>query len=208
MKRAIGIILLVVAFQQVQAQKRVSLDLMKGSSLTILGKSNIVPFKIFLKGDSFPSGKLSLVTTEKENKIFLNDGQLSVNVNDFTSDNRMALRDFKKLVKSESFPEIKLEITSLDLQRKSCGKAFGGIANSVLTITGVSKQYIIPLNLESCSDFYTAEGRVKLSIRDFGLNPPVEMMGLIKVSEWIEIVFNVNLNIYGPEESNALASAK
>ena len=208
MKRAIGIILLVVAFQQVQAQKRVSLDLMKGSSLTILGKSNIVPFKIFLKGDSFPSGKLSLVTTEKENKIFLNDGQLSVNVNDFTSDNRMALRDFKKLVKSESFPEIKLEITSLDLQRKSCGKAFGGTANSVLTITGVSKQYIIPLNLESCSDFYTAEGRVKLSIRDFGLNPPVEMMGLIKVSEWIEIVFNVNLNIYGPEDSNALASAK
>jgi hypothetical protein len=57
------------------------------------------------------------------------------------------------------------------------------------------------------NEYYT-QGRVKLSIKDFGLTPPVEMMGLIKVSEWIEVAFNLNLSlvILNPDR-NSIAQA-
>jgi len=41
----------------------------------------------------------------------------------------------------------------------------------------------------------------KISIRDFGLTPISQMMGLIKVSEWIDIDFHMICKITTSEES-------
>lgn len=66
-----------------------------------------------------------------------------------------------------------------------------GNAYANITITGITKQYCFPISSDSDGENYFLNGRKNISIRDFGLIPPVEMMGLIKVSEWIDLDFHI-----------------
>ncbi len=65
-------------------------------------------------------------------------------------------------------------------------------ANVDLTITGQTKSYSIPFETHQNDSKIHLKGNKRISIRDFGLEPPITMMGLIKVSEWIEIQFSTD----------------
>jgi hypothetical protein len=174
------------------AQTLVSAEIQKNSSLTINGSTNIVPFKIYQNGDKLSRSKLSVVTTQNQNKIYVSQNQLSVVVKNFVSNNTMALKDFLKLLKSDTYPVLQVQLNYLDLQPLSDkGKAYNGEALVNITITGKTRHYSIPITFVSNGDVYTVNGNKKLSIRDFGLTPETKMMGLIKVSEWIDIDFHI-----------------
>lgn len=174
------------------AQTLVSAEIQKNSSLTINGSTNIVPFKIYQNGDKLSRSKLSVVTTQNQNKIYVSQNQLSVVVKNFVSNNTMALKDFLKLLKSDIYPVLQVQLNYLDLQPLSDkGKAYNGEALVNITITGKTRHYSIPITFVSNGDVYTVNGNKKLSIRDFGLTPETKMMGLIKVSEWIDIDFHI-----------------
>ena len=209
MRRVFQILLFIfLTFQQSNAQNEFSVELLKGSSLTINGNTNIVPFKIQLKGDNFPLKNISVSATHRENKIFVSENSFSIDVKKFTSENKMALRDFKKLIKSDRYPEILFEIASLEFENNHCDKESAGKATGYLIITGIKKEYNIFLSFNKLDNVYYVQGKVKLSIKDFGLTPPTEMMGLIKVSEWIDIAFNLNLSlIVLNQERSSIASA-
>ncbi len=174
------------------AQSLVSAEIQKNSSLTINGSTNLVSFKIFQKGDKLIRSKLSVVTTQNQNKIAVSQNQLSVVVKNFDSNNAMALKDFLKLLKSDNYPTLLVQLNYLDIQPMSeKGKTYTGEALVNITITGKTRYYSIPITFNSNSDVYTINGNKKLSIRDFGLTPETKMMGLIKVSEWIDIDFHI-----------------
>jgi hypothetical protein len=174
------------------AQTLVSAEIQKNSSLTINGSTNIIPFKIYQNGDKLSRSKLSVVTTQNQNKTLVSQNQLSVVVKNFDSNNAMALKDFLKLLKSDSYPILQVQLNYLDLQPISeKGKTYNGEALVNITITGKTKQYIIPITFNSNGDVYTVNGSKKLSIRDFGLIPETKMLGMIKVSEWIKIDFHI-----------------
>ena len=117
---------------------------------------------------------------------------MSIAVKDFTSNNKMALRDFLKLIKYKSYPFIQVQLNYIDLkQNADKSKLTKGNAYANITITGITKQYCFPISADSDGENYFLNGRKNISIRDFGLVPPVEMMGLIKVSEWIDLDFHI-----------------
>jgi hypothetical protein len=175
-----------------KAQTVVSAEIQKNSSLTIKGSTNIVPFKIYQNGDKLSRSKFSVITTQNQNKIFISQNQLSVIVKNFDSHNAMALKDFLKLLKSDTYPTLQVQLNYLDLHPISeKGKSYNGQALVNITITGVTKQYSIPITFVSNGNVYTVNGHRKLSIRDFGLTPESKMMGMIKVSEWIDIDFYI-----------------
>lgn len=174
------------------AQTLVSAEIQKNSSLTINGSTNIVPFKIYQNGDKLSRSKLSVVTTQNQNKIFVSQNQLSVLVKNFVSNNTMALKDFLKLLKSDTYPILQVQLNYLDLQPLSDQeKKYNGQALVNITITGKTRHYSIPITFTGNGDVYTVNGNKKLSIRDFGLTPQTKMMGMIKVSEWIDIDFHI-----------------
>lgn len=174
------------------AQTVVSAEIQKNSSLTIKGSTNIVPFKLYQNGDKLSRSKMTVLTTQNLNKIFVSQNQLSVIVKNFDSNNTMALKDFLKLLKSDLYPTLQVQLNYLDLQPLSeKGKMYNGQALVNITITGVSKQYSIPITFVSNGNVYTVNGHRKLSIRDFGLTPQSKMMGMIKVNEWIDIDFHI-----------------
>ena len=109
------------------AQNTFSVDLQKNSSITIHGTTNLLSFKLIQTGEKLTKRNFVISVSDSHNKIVLSQNEHSILVKDFTSENKMALRDF-------------------------------------------------------------------------GLDPPVEMMGLIRVSEWINIDFNIICRIsdYNP----------
>lgn len=183
------------------AQTLVSAEIQKNSSLTINGSTNIVSFKLYQNGDKLSKSKMSVVTTQNQNKIFVSQNQLSVVVKNFVSNNSMALRDFLKLLKSDTYPILQVQLNYLDLQPLSDkGKTYNGEALVNITITGKTRHYSIPITFVSNGDVYIINGSKKLSIRDFGLTPETKMMGMIKVSEWIDIDFHIICKIMNDGE--------
>jgi hypothetical protein len=193
MKRLISLLVLsFIIAQSATAQSLVSAEIQKNSALTITGSTNLVSFKIYQNGDKLSRSKLSVLTTRNQNKIFVSQNQLSVVVKNFVSNNAMALKDFLKLIKSDSFPTLQVQLNYLDLQ-PICekGKTYNGEALVNITITGKTRHYTIPITFTSNGDVYTVNGRKKLSILDFDLTPQHKMMGMIKVNEWIDIDFHI-----------------
>ena len=193
MKRLIS--LLVIWFlidPSSSAQTLVSAEILKNSSLTISGSTNIVSFKLFQNGEKLSRSKLTIAAAQSQNKITLSQNQLSVVVKNFVSNNPMALRDFLKLLKSDTYPTLQVQLNYLDLRPFSeKEESYSGNALVSITITGITRHYSIPISLNNIGDLYTVNGIKKLSIRDFGLTPQTKMMGVIKVNEWINIDFHM-----------------
>lgn len=174
-------------------------DIQKNSSIKINGTTNLLRFQLIQNGDKLSKRNFIINATQTQNKIFLNENEHSINVKDFNSSNKMALRDFLKLVEADSYPTIHIKLNYFEVDQKFNNKNISKANVSVdITITGKTKQYTIPVNSNHDNDIYTLKGIEKLNIRDFGLEPPVEMMGLIRVNEWINIEFNIicKINTY------------
>lgn len=174
-------------------QNRVVVELQKNSSLIIHGSTNIVPFSLIQKGEKLSRSEVIVNFSKNQNRVVLGQSVLSVEVNDFRSDNKMAQHDFRKLVKAELYPQIHLQVMSLEMQSGSENgrQAFSGNAVVSITITNVTRHYTIPFIVTNEKEIHVVDGKKRISIRDFGLEPPVQMMGLIKVSEWIDVDFHL-----------------
>jgi len=193
MKRTFIIFLfLITANIFVVAQTNVSVELDKNSTISIFGTTNLISFKLIQRGEKLTKKNFNITATLNKNKIYLSQNTYSILVTDFTSNNKMALRDFLKLVKSNTYPSFQVQLNYIDLILKTNKNDYlvGNVCVNI-TITGITKQYIIPISTVKNEDLYTLKGLKKVNIHDFGLTPPIEMMGLIRVNEWIEIDFNI-----------------
>lgn len=193
MKKNIGILILCfILSQSLSAQNWVPAEIQQSSSLTINGSTNLITFKLHQNDEKLSKSKLKVATTLSQNKTFLNQNQLSVVVKNFTSNNFIALREFFKLLKSDSYPTLQVQINFAEpLLISEKGQNYAGNAIISMTITGVTKQYSIPITLKSNGNLFILEGNKKLNIHDFGLYPEPKMMGLVIISEWIDIDFYV-----------------
>lgn len=174
------------------AQSTFSVELQKNSSLTINGTTNVIPFKLYQSGDKLLKRNFVITATQNQDRIVLNQNQQTIMVKSFSSENKMALRDFLKLVKADNYPNFHIQLNYFELQQKKSNADLSKANVSVnITITGKTKQYNIPITSYQVGDFYTLNGNEKINIRDFGLEPPTVMLGLIHVNEWINIDFHI-----------------
>lgn len=173
----------------------VKVELLKNSWLAINGTTNIVSFKLTHKGEKFQENTLTVSSTKQKNKLTLSPLSIPIQVKNFSSDNPMALRDFLKLIQATKYPTIKVQLHQLETNAKPEDTSTKGNVLVSISLTGVTKQYSIPYSSTKSTEGITVEGSKKFSIRDFGLEPPVEMLGMIKVSEWISIDFKINCKL-------------
>lgn len=101
----------------------------------------------------------------------------------------MAQRDFYKLLNADVYPEMFLEIEDLTYTQEN-GVYVGEVLIDI-TISDIKRGYKIPIEATIENNILKAKAKKKLSIRDFNLEPPTALMGMIKVSEWIEINLDI-----------------
>lgn len=163
----------------------VTVDVKDKSMLSIHGKSNVVDFKFDQPSKEFISNKLYVIASWKDDKIYLSQRTLEIPVKSFTSSNRMALRDFYKLVKSDQYPIMHIELDHIELADNTSTASGNAIID--VTIADVTKRYIFPVTTGKNGNNFTFDVKKEINIRDFNLTPPTHMMGMIKVDELITI---------------------
>ncbi|HBG79546.1 MAG TPA: hypothetical protein DDW74_02340, partial [Porphyromonadaceae bacterium] len=171
------------------------------SSLSINGSSNIVNFTLTQSSENFIQKNMIITASQNDKKLYLSENRLIVPVKRFTSSNKMALRDFYKLLKSDEYPTMDIQLNHIDLPENP--KLATGVAVVDVTITGVTKKYQFPIKTEKNGTRYIFDIEKHINIRDFGLEPPVQMMGMLKVDEMININLKMICNIQ-PAESAQL----
>ena len=179
----------------------VAVDVNKNSSLSINGSSNIVNFTLTQSSENFIQKNMIITASQNDKKLYLSENRLIVPVKSFTSSNKMALRDFYKLLKSDEYPTMDIQLNYINLPDNS--NSTTGVAVVDVTITGVTKKYLFPIKTEKNGTRYIFGVEKHINIRDFGLKPPVQMMGMLKVDEIININLKMICNIQ-PAESAQL----
>ncbi|HHT29167.1 MULTISPECIES: YceI family protein [Petrimonas] len=178
----------------------VEVEVDRSSILSINGSSNVVDFTLSQGSENFIQKKLIVTASQHNRKLYLSENRLTVPVKKFTSSNKMALRDFNKLLQSDKFPTMDIRLNHVDLPEAG---STTGLAVVDVTITGITKKYQFPIKTERSGKGYIFDVEKSINIRDFGLEPPVQMMGMLKVNEMININLRVKCNIQ-PAESAQL----
>lgn len=190
---AFSILFSAAVFSQNQAKAVV--DLQKNSELTVHGSTNLLNFRLKQSGDKIMDKPLVITAKQNGNRIYLSENKLSIVVENFKSDNFIAQSEFYKLMQTEKYPKLHIEIDYFEMNRDEHGKIKGGNALLNINITGVNRKYVFPVTTGKDGDLIMATGKKKLTIRDFGLIPPVAMLGMVRVSEWIVIDFDIHCKV-------------
>lgn len=187
MKRLFLICSIIIAATSGWAQnsfERKTIHILPNSELALTGKTNITKF-----GCEFNTACLeetiNIEYTRNDNIINFNDAVLLLRNECFDCGNKSINKDFNSLLKTEQFPEIKMELIKINLINKQNGEASVNI-----TIAGKKKNHTVPITIVDFPAYFFT-GKLKLDITDFNLEPPKRMLGLIVVKKEIQINFNL-----------------
>ena len=64
------------------------------------------------------------------------------------------------------------------------------LVNVTYKINGIPNNYYIPVKLEKKESHFKISGNKKINIKDFDLDPPRKVLGIVKVRDSILIKFN------------------
>lgn len=162
------------------------------SRLNIEGSSNISGFKCdmteYLKNDT-----LCYSTVEAGNRLNFVNSCVTININSFDCHQRYITSDFKKTLKADQNPLLKIHFLSIDDFKPVYGRQ---MVNSVIEISlaGVVKRMHVGFNVKTINNSQIQLfGDKDLLFSDFGLKPPRKLAGLIKINEEIKVHFQLML---------------
>lgn len=157
--------------------------ILPGSALSISGSTNVNKFDCKFNID-LTTAKQQIKYIQKENFIIFSDLKLHLLTNGFDCGNKRMNSDFQDLLLNEIYPEIVIELDRIQSFSAEYIKAY-----VTVRLAGKSKNYNLPVLIkEDCF-----EGKFKINIRDFGLDPPKKALGLIEVDESIEVQFDLKV---------------
>lgn len=98
-------------------------------------------------------------------------------------------KDFNKLLKTEEYPRIKLKLISIEKTSVPKNTYFAKVK---IHIANSANTYTFPVQVTRSEDFHI-KGDLSIDIRDYNLQAPKKMMGLIVVHDDIVVNFNLHL---------------
>ncbi|MCK0125193.1 hypothetical protein MWU76_12365 [Gelidibacter sp. F2691] len=156
------------------------------STLHIKGTSNVTDFTCLynIKNLNEPirihyESDADVITFEKSVLVLENSG--------FDCGGKGINRDFHGLLKSDTYPEIKLSLKQVKLNPHKSNTADASIE---IEIAGKKHLYHMETKYHQDNGWHIS-GLLKLNIKDFNLVAPKKMLGLIVVSEEIQINFKL-----------------
>lgn len=183
----IMIVLTTLAFTTKVMVDNTSVLITPDSELVIKGTTNINSFKckFNIKEINKP---IPLYYKVVNDKMVFERARLVLDNECFDCGNKGMNKDFMKLLKSDEYPEIELQLKEVD---KNNGSHINALLE--LRIAGKSKSYHVPLIVKDKVDIFVS-GTLKVDITDFNLEAPKKALGLIVVSDDVEIGFQLNFS--------------
>jgi len=159
-------------------------SIVDGSSFTLRGSSNINKFELVYTGNLERTNK---VQVEKEStRINMKSGSgVNLKVADFKSANTYITKDFRKMLRADTYPNLVIEPVSAWKPKNQAGTLCVLIN---LTIAGCTHQETISLNLtQQDATALQCKGTHKISLKKYALAAPKKALGAVQVNDEVAI---------------------
>lgn len=159
----------------------------RNSTLAIDGSSNINKFTCDIR-EYVRTDTLRGVNDQAKKKYLFSNSSLFVEIRKFDCHHKYITADFRKMLKSEEYPNLVIRFVSLDEFHHQ------GIVKGLVDIelAGRKKRMEIAYN---CTHFGSNQMRLDgdkvMKFSDFQLEPPRKIGGLIRINEEIKVHFNL-----------------
>ncbi len=156
--------------------------------MNIEGSSNINAFTCDLK-EYLNEDTLVYTKDDHAKKLVFSNSVLNVDIARFDCHQKYITADFRKILKSEKNPYIRVRFISLD------DAAVSGNINGVveIEIAGQTKRMDITYAMQQYGNKQLQLiGSKEMQFSDFKLEPPKKLMGLIRINEAIKVNFHLH----------------
>ena len=109
---------------------------------------------------------------------------LTVPVGDFVCPDEEMTEHLLEALRADEFPEITFRLEGYQANSQ------GAVTTGTLTILDTTQEVSFPLSLTPSGSGVRIEGEVALDMTDYGVEPPVVMLGLMRVRPRIRIQFS------------------
>jgi polyisoprenoid-binding protein YceI len=173
-------IVLVASYHVATAQVQYKL-IQEGSSVLVKGTSTLHDWE--MKGSKI-SGAFVLDADGELNK--LSSGNFVLESGSLTSEHNLMNKKAYEALKQKSYPKIEARLLQVE------GDQHSGKAKMALTIAGKTKQITDDFQVSSTADGkMEISGVLNLKMSDFGVEPPVALMGTIKTGDEIKVEYRL-----------------
>ncbi|UII25330.1 YceI family protein [Fulvivirga maritima] len=179
---------LVPFFAKAQTIQQVTIE--PESHFSLSGTSNVNSFSCVME-DAFSNYQLNVCYSQDEDQLVFENTGFHLAVSNFDCQNAKMTHDLKNALKADKYPKIKFELLTLEgLKSGDCEP----IAESLINIAGKANKYLLKYKVKQISeDEYRIYLNADFNMKDFGIDPPTAMMGIVKVNEIISI--NLRLHV-------------
>ncbi len=140
------------------------------------------------------------ITEEPENEYHgASVSRIVIPVKEFECTNKFVYKDFLELLKVEQYPYLEIDIphNSNIKYNNDDSVILKGVS---ITVAGVSNQYDIKCKIDKVdNESFVLNGTTRIKLTDLEINPPVKLLGLVKVKNEIIINFEFCLKSSGKE---------
>ena len=158
----------------------------RNNNLSIQGRSNVNSFQCDVK-EYLRADTISLYKEEQQPQFAIKGG-LSIIVNQFDCHQRYMTGDFRKTLKAQKYPELKIDLLSIGNFATTGNKNVKG--TMAITLAGITRKMEVDYLVATDNNGYLhLNGTRQVLFSDFGLTPPSKLAGLIKVEEQINVHF-------------------
>jgi hypothetical protein len=166
------------------------------SKLSIVGRTNISQFTCTYTKPIEPDVLDVYVRQERDGLVFSN-AFISLQTIYFKAGPSQMNQDLQAFLKVKEYPTatirlLKLRLTKAQLADSQLHQA---ISEMEITLAGVTKTYELPVHISKNGKERVLTGGLELNICDFNLEPPVVMMGMIRVKEAVKVNFMLRVCI-------------
>lgn len=115
--------------------------------------------------------------------------RVSIPVASVVSEHDRMDRIMRDALKASANPNISFEMTTASLLESS-GDTFVVRSNGKLTIAGVTREVVLDVTVQRAGDRrYIVTGKAPIRMTDYGIKPPVAMMGTLKTGDAVTVSF-------------------
>ena len=162
--------------------------IISNSTLNIYGTTNVNTFNCILNFENVNSVILTNYT-KNNNRLLFENTILKLENSCFDCGNSMMNKDFLKMLDTDNHPFISFALKEIVVNPKRNSEVY---CLASIKLAGKTRLYSIPLTLENFQSI-KAVGCLSLKLTDFGLKPPKKALGLVVVSNEIDINFDLNI---------------
>lgn len=168
-----------------------TVKILEQSRIGILGSTNVNSFECKLNVAEVNT-LLKINFKEDQKKIFFDKTALHIDVSCFDCGNNIMNSDFRELLQADIYPEIVLELKEIVVNPKNEQDI---LAYMAIHLAGKSRMYSFPLKVEK-DHLMHINGCLNLRLSDFEIEAPKKALGLIVVSDEIEINIDLRIKTY------------